>query len=151
MIISFVLVQSMISSNFTKRIMIQEMETISGVTKLRNDIYIVYKSQFAPNVVRVYEDRNPFRFKKEIEINEIRFPWDIGSSHVENCLYIVGLSDVIGDICCVWKITRATGDQCKIIKLLSTDYESKTLSVSSDGELLMMNELSHSLMIYGSD
>src|SRR6218665_4166369 len=83
---------------------------------------------------------------KNIEIEDMKYLYDIGSSEKENCLYV---SDYVDK--CVWKITIETVDQHKIIKWLTIDYEPRTLSVSRDGELLMINHSSHSLMIYGSD
>ena len=118
-------------------------EDARGVTKLRKEIYILCPLD---HLIRVYEDREPFRLQKDMEIEETKFPRDIGSSEQENCLYV---SD--NDERCVWKITRETDDQHKIIKWLTTDYKPWTLSVSREGELLMINRSSHSLMIYGPD
>jgi len=121
---------------------------VRGVTKLRNEIYVlcgVYYS--APNVIRVFEDRNPFCLQNEIEIKQIISLDDIGSNENENCLYVC---DILKQ--CVWKVIRGIrGDQYEIIKWLITDYEPRTLSVSSGGQLLMINSSSHRLMIYGSD
>src|SRR6218665_2759341 len=145
-----------VSIDFTQRIEIQKDNYyLFGVTKLRNEFYVLCRSlSSAPNVIRVYRDRTPFHRTKEIKIKEIKYPIDIGSNEKENCLYV---SEVIEK--CVWKMTRETDDQPKITKWLSTGYEPRTLSVSSDGQLLMINDLfnilmndsSHSLMIYGSD
>ena len=149
MIIFFILVVCPISINFTQRIEIGGNEYVRGVTKLRNEIYVLCRSissSSSNHVIRVFEDRIPFRLQKTIEIKEIKYPRDIGSSEKGNCLYV---SDY--DEKCVWKITRETDDQHKIIKWLTTDYQPYTLSVSSDGQLLMVNHSSSILMIYGSD
>ena len=118
-----------------------------GVTKLRNEIYVLCRSPSpALNEIRVFEDRTPFRLQKEIEIKEILLPWDIVSNEKKKCLYVSDFGQK-----CVSKITRETNDQHKIIKWLTTDYKPRTLSVSSDGQLLMVNDSSHCLMIYGPD
>jgi len=141
---------SLISINFTQRIERRRANTLGGVTKLRNEIYVLCESNSSSAlnvcVIRVFQDRTPFHLQKEIEIKGIQIAGDIGSSEKENCLYISDLRDY-----CVWKITRETGNHHKSICWLTTDYEPRTLSVSSDGQLLMFNDSSHSLMIYGPD
>lgn len=124
----------------------EEKYYLHGVTKLRNKIYLLCLLRHGVDVIRVLEDRPPFRLKKEIEIKEISLPWDITSSEKESCLYISDHSEN-----CVWKFARESDDQHKIIKWLTTDYHPRILSVSSDGQLLMINYSSHALMIYGSD
>ena len=146
---NFTVVVCSISINFTQRIEIslRGNQHLLGLTKLQNDIYILCQSfSSAPTVILIFEDQHPFRLQKKIEIKEIKYPFDIGSSEKEHCLYIC---DYRGK--CVWKITRETDDQYRIIKWLTTNYKPRTLSVSSDGQLLMLNYLSYSLMIYGSD
>src|SRR6218665_1730490 len=142
-IIFFILVVRGITINFTQKIDLQLRRDACGITKLRNEIYVLF---IIDNLIRVYEDRYPFRLKKDMEIAEIIFPTYIVSSDKENCLYV---NDYEED--CVWKITRETDDQHKIIKWLTIDYTPWALSVPRDGELLMINRSSHSLMIYGSD
>jgi len=132
----------------TQRIELTENEGIWGVTKLRNEIYVLFDTGYSPDVfrIRVFEDRYPFHLQTKIKGEEIRDSTDIVSSEKENCLYF---SDT--ETKCVFKLTREKDDQHKIIKWLTTDYRPETMSVSRDGELLMINRLSHSLMIYGSD
>src|SRR6218665_2045075 len=145
MIIWFlILVESLISINFTQRIVARAIQYVFGVTKLLNEIHILCKSHTfsGPIVIRVFQDRNLFRLLREIEVNEIKSPRDIGSSEKEKCLYISDRAEK-----CVWKSTRENANQHKIIKWLTTDYEPGTLSVSNDGQLLMVNYLVHSLMI----
>lgn len=124
----------------------EEKYYLHGVTKLRNKIYLLCLLRHGVDIIRVLEDRPPFRLKKEIEIKKISLPWDITSSEKESCLYISDHSEN-----CVWKFARESDNQLKIIKWLTTDYHPRILSVSSDGQLLMMNYSSHALMIYGSD
>ena len=142
----FILVVCPISINFTQRIEIGRNEDVRGVTKLRNEIYVLCASSpSSSDVIRVFEDRIPFLLQKTIEVKEIKYPRGIGSTDKGNCLYVCDSEEK-----CVWKMTRETDDQHKIIKWLTTDYEPYTLSVSSDGQLLVVN-LSSILMIYGSD
>src|SRR6218665_1672578 len=141
-IIFFILVVRGITINFTQKIDLQLSRGECGITKLRNEIYVLCHRY---HLIRVYEDRYPFRLKKDMEIEEIKFPLYIVSSEKENCLYVSGYK---GN--CVWKITRETDDQHKIIKWETADCNQLTLSVPRDGELLVMNRSSHSLMIYGS-
>src|SRR6218665_3632639 len=142
-IIFFILVVRGITINFTQKIDLQLSGDARGITKLRNEIYLLCHQS---HLIRVYEDRYPFRLKKGMGIEEIKFPAYIVPSEKENCLYV---NDSIGN--CVWKITRQTDDQHKIIEWLTTDYSPWTISGPRDGELLMINRSSHSLMIYGSD
>jgi len=39
-------------------------------------------------MIRVYEDREPFHFQKDIVAEEIKDPTNIVSSEKENCLYV---------------------------------------------------------------
>src|SRR6218665_1211344 len=140
-IIFSILVVRGITINFTQKIDLQLKRGVRGITKLGNEIYVL-----CDHLIRVYEDRYPFRLKMDMQIEEIKFPYYIVSSEKESCLYV---SDNKGN--CVWKITRESDDQHKIIKWGTTDCNSWTLSVLRDGELLMINRSSHSLMIYGPD
>jgi len=139
----------LISVNFIERIDIGNFEAVWGVTKLRNEIYVLCRSirSSYPTEIRVFEDGRPFRLQRKIEIREIKYPKDIGSSEKENCLYV---SD--NGVNCVWRITRDTDDQHKIVKWLATDFEPLNLSVSSDGRVLIVSRLKPSsfLKIYES-
>src|SRR6218665_2972773 len=142
-----ILVVRPITIDVTQRIEMPENSGIGGVTKLRNEIYILLEARYGVlSRIRGFNDRYPFRLQTEIKAEEINGPSDIGSSEKENCLYVC---DYIQR--CVWKITRETDDQHKIIKWLTTDSQPLTLSVSRDGELLMIDLSSHCLMIYRSD
>src|SRR6218665_3599597 len=142
-IIFSILVVRGITINFTQKIDLQLSIGARGLTKLRNEIYVLC---FRDHLIRVYEDRYPFRLNKDMELEEMKFPFHIVSSEKKNCLYVSDYDEKR-----VWKITRETDDQHKIIKWLTTDYAPWALSVPRDGELLMINRSSHSLMIYGSD
>lgn len=134
------------SINLTQRVDIRENEYVHGVSKLGNEIFVLCYVSFVPCVIRVFEDRNPFRFQRNIKLEKINGAFDVGASEKQNCLYV---SDYLEN--CVWKITREIGDQHKILKWLKTDYKPMTLSVNSDGQLLMVNRKSSSLVIYGSE
>jgi len=118
------------------------------VTKLRNKIHVLCysSSSSSPNVIRVVDDKSPFRLQKKIEIQEIKEPWNIVSSEKENCLYVSEPREN-----CVWKITRGTVDSENqiIIKWLTTDYEPQGLSMSSDNHLLIASYYSSILRLYG--
>ena len=115
---------------------------------MRNDIYILCQSLISQSSyeIRVFEDGLPSCAGKEIEIKRIISPFDIGSSEKEQCLYV---SD--HDEKCVWKINRDINISRKIIKWLKIDYQPRKLSMTSDDQLLMINESTSSLMLYGSD
>ena len=123
----FILVVCPISINCIQRLEIRRNERVCGVTKLRNEIYVLCRCESLSlayqNAIRVFEDRNSFRPRKKIEIAEIRYPVDIGSSEKEDCLYVSDDGEK-----CVWKITKPTDDQNKITKWLTTDYEPFTRS-----------------------
>src|SRR6218665_332921 len=134
-----ILVVRPITIDVIQRIEMPENQEIWGVTKLRNEIYIHVLLEARDGVpcvsrIRGFNDRYPFPLQTEIKAEEIHAPSDFGSSEKENCLYV---SDYIQR--CVWKITRETDDTHKIIKWLTTDYEPRTMSVSRDGGLLMLN------------
>ena len=119
-----------------------------GVTKLRNKIYVLCRSirSSYPTEIRVFEDRNSFGLQRQIEIKEIKYPRDIRSYEKENCLYV---SDY--GMNCVWKITRETNNQHKIVNWLTTDLEPSNLSVSIDGQLLIVSKSPSILKIYQPD
>src|SRR6218665_3225006 len=147
LITASILVVRPITIDVTQRIEMPENERTWGVTKLRNEIYILLEARDGVlSRIRVFDDRYPFRLQTEIKAEEIQDPRDIASSEKENCLYVSDYNEK-----CVWKITRETDDTHKIIKWLKTDYWPYSMSVSRDGELLIINQLSHHLMIYGSD
>src|SRR6218665_1387976 len=68
------------------------------------------------------------------------------SSEKENCLYIFE-----GWNQCIWKIKKGINDQFTIAKWLTTDYKPMALSVSCDGQLLVVKVPSSTLMVYGSE
>lgn len=72
----------------------------------------------------------------------IKNPFDIGSSEKVNCVYISDFDEK-----CVWKITA---DKYKIIKWLTIDFKPSTLSVTSEGQLLLTSESASILRIYDS-
>src|SRR6218665_1130956 len=135
-----------IKINFTQRIEqrvhLQVYWNVYGLTKLRNEIFVID----GENVIRVFEDQNQFRLLRKITIKQIKDPQDIGSSEKKNCLYV---SD--SDGYCIWKITKEQGDEHKVMKWLTTDHKPYTISVSIDGNLLMVNYSPPILRIYGSD
>jgi len=143
----FIIVVCPISVNFSQRIEIPRNERVYGVTKLRSEIFVLCRlSSPSPTVIRVHEDRNPFRCQRNITMDRIKGPFDIGSSEKNNCLYVCDAWEK-----CVWKITRKTHDQYNIVKWVNTYYDPYTLSVSINGQLLMVNWAPNILMIYGSD
>ena len=131
-----------IKINSTQRIELRVDESVDGVTKLRNEIFVLS----ARKVIRVFEDRCPFHLRRSINIKQIKDPIDIGSSEKLNCFYV---SDSEGY--CIWKITKEKGDGHKVMKWLTTGHEPDTISVSVDGNLLMVHDSSPILTIYGSD
>src|SRR6218665_156688 len=86
-IIFFILVVRGITINFTQKIDLQLSRRARGITKLRNEIYVLCICH-RYHLIRVYEDRYPFRLKKEMEIEETKLPLCIVSSEKENCLYV---------------------------------------------------------------
>ena len=114
---------------------------------MRNRIYVLRISRSAaPHAIYVYQDLNPFELHLEIEIKEMNSPWDIGSSENHNCLYVSDTEET-----CIWKITTEAGNQHNIVKWLTVDFKPMTLSVSTDGQLLVLKAPFSILMIYGSD
>jgi len=143
-----------ISANFINRLDIGNTKDESGVTKLRNEIYVLCRSSPSsyPRVIFcVFEDRSPFLLIKKIKAYEIKSPEDMASCERENCLYV---SDSSVANKCIWKIRRKTGGTFEIIRWLKTDYQPFTLSLSSfNGQLLVIGYWDSwpILRIYGSD
>src|SRR6218665_1782051 len=94
----------------------------------------------------VFEDRIPFRLKNKMEMNQFEIPIEMESCEKESCIYV---RDYSGK--CVWKISIETEKKHESIKWLPFDFMPRSMSVSSDGELLIANKSSSILMIYGSD
>lgn len=152
-----------ISGKFSERLNDGQIHGVHvyGTTKLRNEIYVLCRCH-APvsHMIYVFEDRNPFRLRKKIEINQIKSPEDIVSSEKENCLYV---SDSAKRY--VWKVTREIHSQISILlgidhmpgttehyyRPLTTDYYPPTLSVSSNNQLLVFSQSSPFLMMYNLD
>lgn len=99
------------------------------------NIHIVFRGNELTEITRWEEAVHSYQRKQLI---------DLKSSDKENCLYINSY-----ETNCVLKITREADDQYKIIKWLSIDFKPTNLSVSNDGQLLLINY--STLMIYGSD
>lgn len=97
-------------------------------------------------MIYIFEGKNPFSPQKKIKLKATRYPADIVSSEKEHFLYV---SDVLNN--CVWKIKIEACGRHEVIKWLTINYTPRTLSVSSEGHLLVFNHYSLSLMIYGSD
>lgn len=111
---------------------------------MRNEIYVLCRTVNPKYVIGVFENRNRFERQRKIPLTDVGSCTDIGSCEKENCLYI---SDSTRR--CIWKLTGGTDDEHKIIKWLTTDYQPMTLSVSTGGQLLMVNNSSSILVIYG--
>src|SRR6218665_2179114 len=115
-------------------------DVVHGVTKLRNEIYVLGQQR-----IFVFEDRSPFHRQREIYLR-METPSDIVSSEMENCLYV---SDSWSRL---WKITRQVhvDDQYKVTECLKTNKHPLTMSVSSDGQLLIISFSRNNATIYGT-
>ena len=105
---------------FSELIHIQgHLESIRGVTKLRNKIYVLKKHRYAllNTVILVFEDRTPFRHLRNIKMERVKSVFDIGSNEKENYFYVAD-----GYERCVWKITKGADDKYSIIIWVTTDY-----------------------------
>src|SRR6218665_2306864 len=98
---SVVLVVCSISINFTQIIDLGEYDDVRGITKLRNEIYIMVRRSSSTSAAElsVFEDRIPFRLKMKMEMNQFGYPVDMLACEKESCLYV---PDCNGQ--CVWKI-----------------------------------------------
>src|SRR6218665_578200 len=137
-----------ISVGFAERFAFGKNHRVLGVTKLRKEIYATlesYSGSYSGYIMYVFEEGHPFNLRNKIRMREIVHFFDIASCEKEHCLYV---SDIRID--CVWKIKIETSGRHKIFKWLTTDYPPLTLSVSCS-QLLVVNNASSKLMIYGSD
>ena len=132
----------LISVDVIKKIDVFENNDVYGVTKLQNRIYVLCHKR----EIFVFEDRNEFCSKNEIKIEEIKEPGNIGSSEKEICLYVSEPKEKR-----IWKIIPEADEQYTLIKWLTTDHEPSNFSVSGDGRLLVVSQLSSILMIYGPE
>jgi len=112
---------------------------------MRNEIYVLCQT-YLFHGIRVFEDQHPFRLQKKIHLKDDDLSSDIGSSENENCVYVSYLLET-----CVWKVVRKTNGKYKITKWLVIDYQPLTLSVLSNGHLLIVGDSLSKLMIYGLD
>src|SRR6218665_1752538 len=94
----------------------------------------------------VFEDRIPFRLKMKMKMNQFNHADDMLACEKENCLYVLHCNGQ-----CVWKMAIETEKQHEAIKWMTFDYDPVGMSVSSDGELLIIDRSSSILTIYGSD
>lgn len=103
-----------IVEKFTAAIIMKRNEKAMGVTMLSEEICVLCRSEnSSPPAIRVFQNRNPFRFTAHIDIGEsIKVPKDIGSSDEENCFFVIDYDEK-----CVWKIARQTDDQHKFLDL----------------------------------
>lgn len=121
---------------------------ILGITKLQNKIYVLYgvnDSHRYINTIDIIEDQPPFQLVKKVECKDIRNCRDIVSTDKLNCLFV---SDTWNR--CILKVSV---DDYRVTRWLSKVGESFTLSVSSDGHLLVLRDgqPSSKLEIYGLD
>lgn len=124
-------------------------EYVIAVTKLVGRICVLCGSAGQPTaaiVVLVFEDGSPFGLQRRIRVQEIRRPWDMVSSRVDNCLYVTDLESRS-----IWKIEG--GDDYKLTLWLSGIGAPFTLSLSGDGQLCLtrIGQPLSSLEIYGPD
>lgn len=131
--------------NFVQRIEAEANLVLYGVTKLRNEIFVLCRSNYRC-AIRIFEGQSPFRKKAKIEETNTLDLLDMGSSEKENCIYITECRT--GN---VLKLTKETDDQYLLANWLKTHFMPNNLSVSSEGHLLMIKHRSPSLMIYGPD
>ena len=132
-----------ISINLTHTIAVGVNEEVLRLTKLRDEIYVICQPTYGPILIRVFEDIYPYRLQRKFEINEIGIPADIVSSEKDNCLYVLDRDEA-----CIWKIARETTGQRKILKwVVIGDFDQPSLSMSSNGQLLVLNYKSRVLMI----
>ena len=147
----FALVVRPISINFTQRIHVRRNEIVYGVTKLRNEIYLLCRSASSSgsNVINVFDDGNPSRLQRKINIKQIDFPTDMGSSEKDNCLYVCDFY-----VRAIWKITKESDGEHNVIMWLTIGYKPSILSVSSEGQLFVLSytKSNRSIMkVYESD
>lgn len=132
-----------------------ESHLIFGVTKLMNKIYALGRKtdhmdfSDVASVVYVYKDEDPYPLQETLTLKGITHPWDIGSSENDNCFYVTESSKFGNNF--VWKLTNHdTGDQSKLAIerwiSFSPTFRPTTLSVSSHGQLSMVNHLRSAIL-----
>lgn len=121
-----ILVVRQILINFTHTIDLLRKNRVNAVTKLRNEIYVLHNHD-----IYVFEGQDPFCLQKKLDISYSKRPYDLQSCEKENCIFV---SD--SRINCIFRVTRETGEE-KPLKLV--DHDPRNLSVSSDGQVLVIN------------
>lgn len=68
-----------------------------GITNVEDKIYVLADT---PDIIKVYEDRNDFRFIEDIALNETGFLYDIVYNNNSKCVYISDRTTK-----CIWAMT----------------------------------------------
>lgn len=137
-----------VAVNLIKRLCF--LSAILGTTKLHKKIYVLYgvndsRDRYV-NTIDVFEDEHPFQLVKKVEMKDIiRNCREIVSTDKLNCLFV---SDTWNR--CILKVSV---DDYQVTVWLSKVSESFTLSMSSDGHLLVLRDCqpSSKLEMYGLD
>src|SRR6218665_1449593 len=102
---------------------------VVGVTILHKLMYVLHHSL---NVISVYEITSHFKLKDEIKMDGLGEPCDMAACPLNGCLYITDSKNN-----CVWRLQAS---DAKITKWMANIYEPFTISVCSNGNVLMVQQ-----------
>lgn len=112
-----------------------------GITNVEDKIYVLADT---PDIIKVFEDRNGFRFIEDIALNETGFLYDIVYNNNSKCVYISDRTTK-----CIWAMT--TTPEHRLTKWLTNVNGPYSLSMTNDGQLMIVrvNGSFNHLEIYG--
>lgn len=112
-----------------------------GITNVEDKIYVLADT---PDIIKVYEDRNDFRFIEDIALNETGFLYDIVYNNNSKCVYISDRTTK-----CIWAMT--TTPEHRLTKWLTNVNGPYSLSMTNDGQLMIVRvKLMDHLIIWRS-
>lgn len=112
-----------------------------GITNVEDKIYVLADT---PDIIKVYEDRNDFRFIEDIALNETGFLYDIVYNNNSKCVYISDRATK-----CIWAMT--TTPEHRLTKWLTNVNGPYSLSMTNDGQLMIVRvKLMDHLIIWRS-
>ena len=117
-------------------------DDVMGVAQLDDKIYVVC---YSSSTVEVFAAGSPYNKLKDIEVKDLKYPWDLAVYTETKQLYIADYREVTGVTECVWRVSLDIQ-----IPIASIAVSANTLSVTSQ-RLLVTSDESNKLFLFGAD
>src|SRR6218665_1040932 len=124
-------------------IQIERGGNMCDIAAMNGKLYIAYCDEDA---LLVYSSSSPFQKEKEVRVNGMKHPYNIAAFAKENCLFISDGKVVSSQ--CIWIVTDGEEVFCK--KLVE-NIGCYNMSVTHDGELLIVSNENNCIHLYNSD